>query len=914
MKKIYLSLLIVTHLTCFSQSSYTWSAASGVGAAWTTAGNWLPNRTTPNVTDILIFDGSTCANPIVNALPATESVGKIDIKNNANLILGSGVNARLNIGNIGVAAPHLSLAAGSVLTLNTVGSIDTLNIVTGCTGEIRGAVNFSGNAHRLTGVDPSSINFFSGAVFTAATGFLGNAFGITNPNSVIFQRGSKYISQDGAQPFGLAAPSAVTIFQKGSWYSHQRLTIPAITGRTYANFEMNAPFFNQTQLGNSPLKVDTFLITSIGNWNYNLAGGLIVGGDLIVVSGNLNFDPISSASLLFDGNTTQRVIGNFTLGNFMKVQVTKDAHVDLQTTLSIPLDSFSVFGKLRTNNQVVNGGGTFYLPQENYSTSFDASLTPNLFTITITTPPAGNIHSGMLITGTGIPANTYVTKTVGNLVHLNRYVTGGGNYIITASSSRGTLGIGNVAGITSSGATGNIQTTNRVFSTESNYEYTGSADQVTGNGLPASVKNLILNTSGYRTVTLTDNVNIDDTLSLQNGFLQTSSSALTTLRDTTAITSPSSNYNLLGSISNVGWEKSFVMGPVAAQIGSNTNRWFPTGKISGTDTLFAPAAVKTSYVSPVTDTVEYFPVAYTDTAADQIPIDHVSSLEYWKINSNVTNNDADGKITLTWRPFSKVGNGIPAFDLIALDDLVVSHYLDDDGAGIGNPFLWHIQGSTPGVMVKGTNSDVNYGTVVTTADNSPISTTTTSPYFTLGTRSPFNILPVKFLDFTATPKLNEVSLKWITKEEKGLLYYEVERSRDAINYSFIQNVAPGNLIEQNNYHISDTKPLNGWNYYRLKIVETNGKISYSVVIKAWIGGTKQLLLYPNPAQKEIKIILPGSRSTSTIAIVNSGGQVVKQLTTTEQSLTINIEFLNRGVYFVKILTDQQTFVQKFSKQ
>ena len=97
-------------------------------------------------------------------------------------------------------------------------------------------------------------------------------------------------------------------------------------------------------------------------------------------------------------------------------------------------------------------------------------------------------------------------------------------------------------------------------------------------------------------------------------------------------------------------------------------------------------------------------------------------------------------------------------------------------------------------------------------------------------------------------------------------------------------------------------------------METNGKISYSVVIKAWIGGTKQLLLYPNPAQKEIKIILPGSRSTSTIAIVNSGGQVVKQLTTTEQSLTINIEFLNRGVYFVKILTDQQTFVQKFSKQ
>ena len=911
MKKIYLSLLIVFHLTCFSQTSYTWSAASGVGAAWTTAGNWTPTRTTPNAGDTLVFDGASCANPIVNAMPASQSIASLQIINNANLILGSGVNSIITIGNSGIAAPHLDLTSGSKLTLNTVGFSVNLNVITGCTAELKDSVIFSGNAHRLTGVDASSIQFMSGSVFKSGTGFSGSPFGTTNLNSVVFQRGSKFIYLAGTNPFAATAPNSVVVFQKGSWYIHMGTTTPSLNGRTYANFEINASTFNNSPTGTLPCRVDTFLITSVNILNYNLTGGLVVSGNFSVLSGIVSFNPASAASLQFDGNVPQQVSGTFTLGTNMKVQVVKNANVTLQTNINIPSDSIAVYGKLYTGNQVISGSGTLFLPPENYGPVHVGANNIGTNTINITVW-GGPIYSGMVLSGDGIPANSYVTKLVGNVIHLSKFITTSTTSTQGSYTSRGTLGIGDAAGITSSGATGNIQTTNRVFSTESNYEYTGTADQVTGSGLPANIKNLILNTTGERTITLTNPININDTLNLQNGFLQTSSSILPTLSTATKIYSPSSNYNLLGSISNVGWEKSFINGPVAAQINSNTNRWFPTGKISGTDTLFAPAAVQTTYVSPVKDTVEYFPIAYSDTATDRLPIDHVSSLEYWKINSNVTTTDANGKVTLTWRPFSKVGDGIPANDATALDDLVVAHYFTDLPGT--NPFLWHIEGGTTGIMFKGVNSDVNYGTVVTTADNSPITSSSTSPYFTLGTKSPFNILPVKFLDFTATPKLNEVSLKWITKEEKGLLYYELEQSKDAIRFSKIDKVIAANGVDQNTYTAKDLKPFTGWNYYRLKIVEANGKVSYSVVVKAWIGVTKQLLLYPNPAQKEIKIILPGSRSTSTIAIVNSNGQVVKQLTTTDQSATINIEFLNKGVYFVKIFTDQQAFVQKFSKQ
>jgi len=60
-------------------------------------------------------------------------------------------------------------------------------------------------------------------------------------------------------------------------------------------------------------------------------------------------------------------------------------------------------------------------------------------------------------------------------------------------ASGGTLEIGSLAGITSSGATGNITCTGtRTFSTGGNYIYNGTSSQVLGNGLPATVNNLTL--------------------------------------------------------------------------------------------------------------------------------------------------------------------------------------------------------------------------------------------------------------------------------------------------------------------------------------------------------------------------------------------------------------------------------------
>ena len=139
----------------------------------------------------------------------------------------------------------------------------------------------------------------------------------------------------------------------------------------------------------------------------------------------------------------------------------------------------------------------------------------------------------------------------------------------------GVLMIGSTAGITTSGATGSVQTTTRTFNTAGNYVYNGAANQVTGNGLPATVRNFsIANTAsgGSNVVTVTTAFTVSDSLTLTSGILNTvTNSAPITLSNTTT---PSTC--LIGGSSTC-----YVQGPLArtfaAGLGGSGSYTFPIG-------------------------------------------------------------------------------------------------------------------------------------------------------------------------------------------------------------------------------------------------------------------------------------------------------------------------------------------------
>jgi hypothetical protein len=125
-------------------------------------------------------------------------------------------------------------------------------------------------------------------------------------------------------------------------------------------------------------------------------------------------------------------------------------------------------------------------------------------------------------------------------------------------------------------------------------------------------------------------------------------------------------------------------------------------------------------------------------------------------------------------------------------------------------------------------------------------------FFTIGSTSEFNPLPIELLSFTATIEQDDVALNWVTASEINNQFFTIERSSNGIDFEIISIIASqaefGNSNKTLYYSALDTQPLDGMNYYRLKQTDFDGKFEYSQVIAIAFSKQKNISfdLFPNP--------------------------------------------------------------------
>jgi hypothetical protein len=96
-----------------------------------------------------------------------------------------------------------------------------------------------------------------------------------------------------------------------------------------------------------------------------------------------------------------------------------------------------------------------------------------------------------------------------------------------------------------------------------------------------------------------------------------------------------------------------------------------------------------------------------------------------------------------------------------------------------------------------------------------------------------NTLRPQFTAFTAVETSKTVSLNWATSAEKNSSHFIVERSRDGVQFDSIGAVtALGRFELPTSYEFIDLEPVAGSKYYRVLIVELDGRQSYGQVYKA----------------------------------------------------------------------------------
>jgi hypothetical protein len=266
----------------------------------------------------------------------------------------------------------------------------------------------------------------------------------------------------------------------------------------------------------------------------NLALEAGATGGTLTIGGSGTFGPArlrvssdaSNATVIFDMNATFRYTGSSGTGGVALYPQTDNNTftVNAGKTLTFVVNAgFGVSGSNRVSAAVdftTNVYGNINMV---------SSTSPLTLKVTTGHTCALNIFTGSIVSvGGGIYPSSDAdggtstltvdgTLNAGGPVDFNNpafVVTGTGTFNLTTT---GNLRIGHTQGIASSGATGQIRTTTRSFSTSAKYSYVGVDAQVTGTGLPATVGDLLIDDTSH--VTLTSSVTVSDSLILVAGHL-----------------------------------------------------------------------------------------------------------------------------------------------------------------------------------------------------------------------------------------------------------------------------------------------------------------------------------------------------------------------------------------------------------
>ena len=176
-------------------------------------------------------------------------------------------------------------------------------------------------------------------------------------------------------------------------------------------------------------------------------------------------------------------------------------------------------------------------------------------------------------------------------------------------------------------------------------------------------------------------------------------------------------------------------------------------------------------------------------------------------------------------------------------------------------------------------------------------------WFNNGGPGGVNPLAINLLSFEAVKQVKKVFLQWNTDNEVNAAKFIVERSADGNTYSAIGEVTAFNRSGVNSYNFVDPQPLGGLNFYRLKLLNKDASFRYSPVRKInFAADTDDITVYPNPVRDD-KIFIASSGNCNSAVIYDATGKMLKTYLLQGRNNTLDIKGMAKGVYQLKIVTD-----------
>lgn len=173
-------------------------------------------------------------------------------------------------------------------------------------------------------------------------------------------------------------------------------------------------------------------------------------------------------------------------------------------------------------------------------------------------------------------------------------------------------------------------------------------------------------------------------------------------------------------------------------------------------------------------------------------------------------------------------------------------------------------------------------------------------------------LPVTLIAFEAKTQSCTAMISWKSGTESDFSHYLVERSSDGGTFSSLGQPVQAKGTGST-YSYTDVSPLKGSNYYRLKMVDVDGKYSYSNVRKVNLDCGRTIVMQPTITPNYT--VVSGVSNTQQINVLGWDGKVIEKRQVSQPQERLELGNLPSGTYLV-VVTDgnQKVFTGKVVKQ
>lgn len=533
----------------------------------------------------------------------------------------------------------------------------------------------------------------------------------------------------------------------------------------------------------------TVNIQAGGAGNVLTIGGASTGDDLVVAQGaTLNINGSNDATVYLGTGATANISGN--------ISFSAGAHrLDAADAQAVVFNSPAVFTQdAGCSGSVFTAAGTANAIVFNAGSVFVQKAGANPFALTQPHTKVlfnkGSLFKVQQILFLSFSGRNYADLEI-DYPGFNQSALGVNAITVdNLTVSQGTLSLNLTGGVN---VTGNINV----------------AGGATLNFNPASAGAIYFKGSTTQTIAHTGNLNFNNNAVINfnnaSGFLFNNDVAFNSSVNFNAgiVTVANGDTMMLGSsavVNNMS-DASFVDGLVKKT--GSTAFVFPVGKIG---VGYVPVGI--SAPGTITDA---FTAAYRRSAASALSnnyapgLDHVSGVDYWVLNRNSGSTPVD--VTLFWTVASSANGS--ALYINDISKLVIARYNGNAG--------WDNYGGAYNI-----GSGFAAGAITWSGVNN-------FNAFSLGSTDVTNPLPVALEYFNGSSQHNNNNFNCkITCTTNCTV--SLQRSTDGSNFTNIQTIFADTINCRQPFNCTDDRPLEGMNYYRLKITAPNGVVSYSAIV------------------------------------------------------------------------------------